>query len=132
MDKALQYLGIARKAGKLALGENDCEAICTAGKARLMLLAADASPNVNKCARNYLQGRRAVSMVLPYTKADLGAVLGRASCGMVCLTDLSLAARFAAAMAETDEEWNPTAELLSVRDSKAQKRKAAPHKHDNR
>ena len=48
---------------------------------------------------------------------------------MVCFTDLPLAARFAAAMADTSEAWQDTAELLSRREDKAVRRKAAPRKH---
>lgn len=43
MDKALQYLSIARKGGMAELGEEPVGAIARAGKAYLILVAADAS-----------------------------------------------------------------------------------------
>ncbi len=129
MDKAQQYMALARKAGRLAVGEKFCGDTVSAGKAKLLLLAADASDNAHKRAVGFLYGRRALLQTLPWTKAELSALLGKPGCSMVCFTDLPLAARFAAAMAETSEAWQDTAELLSRREDKAVRRKAAPRKH---
>lgn len=129
MDKALQYLGIARKAGLLSVGEEACSEAIFNGKARLVLLAGDASPYVKKRAVSLLEGRRAPMKTLKQGKAELGDVLGRAGCSIACLTDLGLAGRFAAAMAETDPDWTETASLLDARAEKAKRRRAAPRKH---
>ena len=129
MDKALQYMSIARKAGRLAVGEESCGAAAASGKARLLLLASDASDNAQKRAAGFLYGRRAPLASLPWTKAELSALLGRSGCSMVCFTDLPLAARFASAMNEDHGGWQDTAELLSRREEKAARRKAAPRKH---
>ena len=48
---------------------------------------------------------------------------------MLCFTDLPLAARFAAALAEELPGWKETAELLAQREDKRKRRKAAPRKH---
>lgn len=129
MDRARQYLGLARKAGLLTVGEERCGAAAAAGKARLMLMAADASPNAVKRAEGFLAGRRAPLRTLPFPKAELSQLLGKQGCSMVCFTDLALAERFASAMAEELPEWLPTAELLSQRQEKARRRKSAPRKH---
>ena len=50
MDKAAQYLGLARKGGMLAVGEEGSGTAIAAGKGRLLMLAADASPNAQKRA----------------------------------------------------------------------------------
>lgn len=132
MDKARQYLGIARKAGLLAVGEDACGDAVHAGKARLVLLARDASQNAAKRANTFLNGRRAPCRVLPWEKEELSLLLGKRGCSMLCFTDLPLAARFAAAMAETAPDWQETAALLSQREDRAKRRKAAPRKHDSR
>ena len=129
MDKAQQYMGLARKAGRLSVGEASCGDTAAAGKAKLFLLAADASDNARKRAAGFLNGRRPPLQTLPWTKEELSALLGKPGCSMVCFTDLPLAARFAAAMADTDPGWKDTAELLSRREDKAARRKAAPRKH---
>ena len=105
MDKAAQYLGLARKGGMLAVGEEGSGAATAAGKARLLMLAADASPNAQKRAAGFLYGHRAPLQTLPWTKAELSAMMGRRGCSMLCFTDLPLAARFAAALAEELPGW---------------------------
>ena len=132
MDKAQQYLLIARKAGLLSVGEENCGTAFSGGKARLLLLAGDASPNAQKRAEGYLFGHRAPMMTLPWTKAELSRMLGKPGCSMVCFTDLALAGRFASAMAETLPEWQETAALLTQREEKARRRKAAPRKRTSR
>ena len=97
MDKAAQYLGLARKGGMLAVGEEGSGTAIAAGKGRLLMLAADASPNAQKRAAGFLYGHRAPLQTLPWTKAELSAMLGKRGCSMLCFTDLPLAARFAAA-----------------------------------
>ena len=130
MDKALRYMGLARKAGLLALGEDRCAEAVSQGRAKLVLLAADASPGAVKRAGAALRGHRAPLETLPWEKAELGAALGRPSCAVVCFTDLSLASRFASAMAEELPQWEASAELLSRREDKIRRRKAAPRKHE--
>ena len=131
MDKAAQYLCIARKAGLLVMGEDACSAAVAAGKARLMALASDASANTVKRAGSTLQGHRALLAALPWTKDELAGILGK-SCAVLCMTDLPLAARFASALAESLPEWRETASILSQREDKAARRRAAGRKHDSR
>ena len=50
MGKSLDYLGIARMSGNIELGEENAKALIKAGKARLLLLAGDASDGVKKRA----------------------------------------------------------------------------------
>ena len=53
-DKAANYLGLMRKAGRIALGEHDAGAAARAGKACLLLLAQDASVNARKRAEEHM------------------------------------------------------------------------------
>ena len=129
MDKALRYMALARKAGRLAVGETGCSTALASGKARLLLLASDASESTRKRAVKMLYGRRAPLRTLPWSRAELSELLGKNSCGMMCFTDLPLASRFASSMNEVLDSWSDTAELLSQREAKAARRKAAPRKH---
>ena len=128
MDKAQQYLGLGRKSGLLVTGEDNCGSTVGAGKAKLLMLASDASPNARKRAEGFLHGHRALLQTLPWNKEELSALLGKRGCSMVCFTDLPLAARFAEVMAETDSAWRETADTLHQREDKARRRKAAPRK----
>ena len=55
-DKALNYLGIMRKAGACAAGETDCGSSCRAGKAKVLLVASDAAENARSRARGCVYG----------------------------------------------------------------------------
>ena len=98
MDKALRYMTLARKAGRLAVGETGCISAFASGKARLLLLASDASEATRKQAAKMLSGRRAPLRTIPWSRAELSELLGKNACGMICFTDLPLASRFAATM----------------------------------
>ena len=52
-DPILHLLGLARKAGKLELGEEPVGAACRAKHAKLMLLASDAAPNTRRRAAHF-------------------------------------------------------------------------------
>ena len=56
MDKALQYLSIARKGGMAELGEEPVGAIARAGQAYLSLVAADASDHPWRRAQSFAAG----------------------------------------------------------------------------
>lgn len=47
-DPILHLLGLARKAGRLEIGEEPVGAVCRARQARLVLLASDAAANTNR------------------------------------------------------------------------------------
>lgn len=129
MDKAQQYLALARKAGKLVTGEEACGVTMDEGRGKLLLLAADASGNAARRAEGFRQGRRAAFAALPWGKDTLGALLGTGSCSMACFTDLGLATEFAAALSEEGDAWKELSALLAARRDKARRRKAAPRKH---
>ena len=49
----LGFLGLMRRAGKLSAGEEGVRQSVRAGKAKLILLASDASPNAQKRAEDF-------------------------------------------------------------------------------
>jgi len=91
---ALGLLGLARKAGKLELGEEPAGTACRGRKARLVLLACDAAENTAGKAHRLAQTSNARCVRLPVTKEELGAALGRSSCAVAALTDEGFAKAF--------------------------------------
>ena len=87
-----------RRAGKIDLGETATGAAVRAGRARLLLLAADASENARKRAEGYLYGHRTLLVPLPYDKAQLSQLLGKTGCSMAACTDFGLSSAFLAAL----------------------------------
>ena len=91
MQGELNFLGLARKAGRLAVGEDPCGDAVKAGSVRLILTACDAGVNTKKRAKTYSDIARAPHAQLSCTKAELGAVLGRASCAICAVCDVGFA-----------------------------------------
>ena len=126
MSKALQYLGIARKSGNIELGEDNAKALIKAGKARLVLLAADASEGVTKRVNGYVYGFRAPVVRLPFDATALGGALGRARCSAAAIPDLGLAKSLADALAaEHGEAYAEAAAALGETQARIQARKTA-------
>ncbi|MBP3654224.1 MAG: 50S ribosomal protein L7 [Oscillospiraceae bacterium] len=130
MDKALNYLGIMRKAGACAVGETDCGAACRAGKAKLLLLAADASDNARSRAKGFVYGRKIPLVILPYTKMELAGKLGRGAVSMIAVNDLGLAVALIKALAENDRTHDETVAVLEEKLEQANKRKAEKQAHE--
>ena len=91
-DPILHLLGLARKAGRLEIGEEPVGAVCRARQARLVLLASDAAPNTCRRAAHFGEAGNVLWLEVPFTKAELGFALGRGSCAMLALTDAGFAA----------------------------------------
>ncbi|MGX8698493.1 MAG: L7Ae/L30e/S12e/Gadd45 family ribosomal protein [bacterium] len=94
MSAALLFLGLVHRAGKLTIGEESCGVEARAKHARLILSAADAARNSLTRAKNYAEDAKCPAVTLPWTKAELGEVLGRGAPGMLAVCDFGMAAAF--------------------------------------
>ena len=94
MGTSLEFLGIARKANALAIGEESCDAAVSSKKARLILSAADAADNSRRNAKRMAELIRMPYIVYGHTKDELGMMIGRGSPGIIAVTDPGLAAGF--------------------------------------
>ncbi len=112
-DPILHLLGLARKAGRLEIGEEPVGAACRARQARLVLLASDAAANTNRRAAHFGEAGNVLWLELPFTKEELGFHLGRGSCAMLALTDAGFAASVTEKLAARDpERYGPAAQQL--------------------
>ena len=129
MDKALNYLGIMRKAGACAVGETDCGSACRAGKAKLLLLASDASENAHNRANGFVYGRNIPLVVLPYTKMELAGRLGKGAVSMMAVYDLGFAVALMKAL-NTDGKYMALIAQLEDKLEQQNKRKAEMKAHE--
>ena len=105
MDKALRYLALAAKAGKLTVGAEVCAQAVRRGRGRLVLTASDAAENTVRQAEQMTEGKKAVLMRTTYTKLDIARAIGRGNpVALVMICDEGLAGAFAAAAARTQEQ----------------------------
>ena len=91
MDKALQILAMARKAGLAELGEEPVGAAAREGHARLVLVASDASDHTWRRAKSFVAGTNQQLVRLTVTKDEMGFAIGRTSLAIAAITDAGLA-----------------------------------------
>ena len=100
MDKALNYLSLGRKAGRIELGEEPVGAAARAKKARLILVAGDAGDHTWRRAKSFVSGTEQICMKVPFTKDQLGQATGRTALAMAAFTDPAMALAFVKALGE--------------------------------
>ncbi|MGI6028832.1 MAG: L7Ae/L30e/S12e/Gadd45 family ribosomal protein [Candidatus Heteroscillospira sp.] len=130
MNKALSYLGLARKAGLLEIGEENTGAALRWGKAKLVLLASDASENARHRAEGFLQGKNTPCVTLPFTKDEISAETGKNGCSMAAFTDIGFAHSFVKALAGDGEEYAEVLEQVSQMKERAAQRRQEAKKHE--
>ena len=91
MDNVLRLTGLARKAGRLAVGEEPVGEAARSRTAKLILVAADAAENTLRRAQRFAANGDAPILPVPFTKAELGGAVGRPTCAMLAFTDVGLA-----------------------------------------
>lgn len=104
MDSTLSLIGIAKKAGYIAVGEEPVGAAARARKARVILYASDAAAATVRRSASFAKVGNVYALPLQVTKAELGGVLGRSSCALVAITDAGLAAGIAKKIAAANPE----------------------------
>lgn len=123
MDKVLGLLGLAHKGGHLAIGEEPVAALAQPGRARVILLAADAAENTRRRAGHFAALHGTPLLDLPYDKLTLGAAIGRGGCAMLALSDVRMALSLVQAMGLSDDD--PVVRELMARSERVVQRRAA-------
>ena len=130
-DPILHTLGLARKAGKLEVGEEPVGAVCRARHARLVLLASDAAPNTRRRCAHFGEAGNVLWLDVPFTKEELGFCLGRSSCAMLALTDSGFAAAVVEKLALRDpEHYSSAAEQLRTKADRVLARQTEKRQHE--
>ena len=129
MDKARNYLSLARKAGRIELGEEPAGAAARAQKARLLVVASDASDHTWRRAKSFAAGTDQQCIKVPYTKDELGEAIGRTSLAIAAITDPALALAFLKAL-DMPEKYRAELESLEKRTNRVQSRQAEARAHE--
>ena len=128
MDKALNYMGLARKAGLIELGEEPVGAAARAQHARLVVVAKDASDHTWRRALSFVAGTEQLCIRVDYTKDQLGLAIGRTSLAVAAFTDPALALAFVKALAQPDK-FKAELESLGRRAKRVQQRRTEEKAH---
>ncbi len=128
MNKALNYLGLARRGGLAELGEEPVGAIARTGKAYVILVASDASDHTWRRAKSYAAGTDQQCVRIGCTKDEMGLAVGRTSLAIAAITDVQLALALVTALGEP-EKYKEALEVLTAKAAKAKKRAAEAKAH---
>ena len=86
MNSVLHLIGLARKAGRLAVGEDPVGEAVKSREGKLLLVACDAAENTIRRAGHMAESGTAPCLTVPFTKAELGHTVGRSSCALLAFT----------------------------------------------
>ena len=128
MDRALNYVGLARKAGLIELGEEPVGAVARARKARLLVVAQDATDHTWRRAKSFVAGSEQICLKIPYTKDQLGLAVGRTELALAAFTDPALALAFLKAL-EQPERYKMEIESLTKLSTRIRQRKKEADAH---
>ena len=127
-QRALNYLGLARRGGNIVYGEETVGAACRASHARLLVLAQDAADNTFRRARSFTRSGKPPMIRVPFTKDEIGASLGCNVCAMAAFTDVALALAFVQALDEP-EHYAQLIQTLQTQVERVKKRRAEEKAH---
>ena len=131
MDKLLNLIGLAQKAGRLAVGEEPTGAAARARDARLILVAADAAENSVRRVRHFADAGQCLWCRIGADKDALGRAVGRSSCAMLAVTDIGFAEAVAKKLAESDEaHYGEAAKRLTIKAARAAERRKELKQHE--
>ena len=129
MDKALNYIALARKAGRIELGEEPVGAVARAQHARLVVVASDASDHTWRRAQSFVSGTDQQCIRVSYTKDQLGQAVGRSELALGAFTDPAMALAFVKALCQP-EKYKDVLESLDKRTRRVQQRQAEKRAHE--
>ena len=127
-NRALNYLALAKKGRLVELGEEPVGAVTRAVKARLVVVANDASDHTWRRAKSFVAGTEQQCIRVPFTKEELGFVVGRTSLAIAAFTDAALALAFVKALPDP-EKVKAVAEALDLKAQKLRQRKEEAKAH---
>ena len=128
MDKAMNYLSLARKAGFAELGEEPVGAAARNGKAYLIAVASDASDHTWRRAKSYAAGTEQQCVRFPQTKDEFGLAIGRQELAIAAITDPALALAMVLSLGDA-QKHKAVLEVLESKAAKAKKRQAEAKAH---
>ena len=133
MDKALNYLALARKAGLAELGEEPVGGAARSGKAYVIVVASDASDHTWRRAQAYAAGTTQQCIRLPYSKDEMGFAIGRESLAIAAITDCPMALALVQSLPEPEKNAEAVQVLTEkVQKQKQRKKEAQAHKKNVR
>ena len=104
MNRSIALLGMAKKAGLLAVGSEAAAIAARRGEATLIITASDASEASIRRAKSNAETNEIEHIAVPFTMFELGQTAGRGSPGTIAFLDKGLSEGFLKRLAESTKE----------------------------
>ena len=131
IGQMLSMLGLAKKAGRVEIGEEPVGAAARARKARVILVAQDAGPSSQRRAFSFAETGACLCLTVPADKDALGRSLGRTSVAMCAVTEIGFAGAVVKKLAAMDpERYGAAAVQLDGKAQRAMERRAEQLRHE--
>lgn len=131
IGQMLSMLGLAKKAGRVEIGEEPVDAAARAKKARVILVAQDAGPSSQRRAFSFAEAGACLCLTVPADKDALGRALGRTSVAMCAVTEIGFAGAVVKKLAAMDpERYGAAAAQLDIKAQRAMERRAEQLRHE--
>lgn len=119
----LALLGLAKKAGLVALGDEAVRAAVSASSAKLLLIAADASERTKETFEFVAENANVSYIEISKTREELGDALGKRPISVVAICDTGFAASMAKKLSEENEKARECLPELTRRAEKSAARR---------
>ncbi len=126
--KALNLISLARKGRRIEVGEEPVGAIARAKKARLIVIASDASEHTLRRVQSFVAQSEQPYLRIPFDKDDLGRAVGRTACAVAALSDAALALAFVKAL-DHAEQYAALIEQLTCKANRIRQRQLESKAH---
>lgn len=131
MEHILSMIGLAKKAGRVEIGEEPVGSAARSKHARVILVASDAAAGSVRRAYAFAQTGACLCLTIPADKDALGRALGRSSCAMAAITDVGFADAIVKKLAVMDpEHYEQASQRLQIKARRAMERREEQARHE--
>ena len=124
-------IGLAKKAGRVEIGEEPVGSAARSKHARVILVASDAAAGSVRRAYAFAQTGACLCLTIPADKDALGRALGRSSCAMAAVTDVGFADAIVKKLAAMDpEHYEQASRRLQIKARRAMERREEQARHE--
>lgn len=130
-EHLLSTLGLALRAGAVAVGEEPVGAAARGKKARVIFTARDAAASSVRRAYSFAHAGSCLCLPFPADKDAFGRALGRTSVAMCAVTDIGFAQSLVKKLAAADgETYGAASQALDIKAKRARERKEEQAQHE--
>lgn len=129
----LHLLGLAKRAGKLEIGEEPVGALARSRHSKLIIVAENASDNTLRRATHFAEQGNSPYVTIPHSKEEIGMILGRQSVAMLAVADAGFAGAIGDKLVQLDpERFGVVGQKLRTKADKTLERQREKRRHEKK